>query len=54
MISAVLSIIPFMGPVATSAGAVNSGLNFVLAHAAPPVTVEKFIAWTNVASSMVM
>jgi hypothetical protein len=52
MISAVLSIIPFTGPVASAAGAINSGLGFVLAHAAPPAPVDKFLAWTNVAGSM--
>jgi hypothetical protein len=52
MVSSVLGIIPFTGPVATAAGAVNTGLGFVLAHATPPTPVDKFISWSNVASSM--
>jgi hypothetical protein len=52
MVSSVLGIIPFTGPVATAAGAVNSGLGFVLAHATPPTPVDKFVSWSNVASSM--
>jgi hypothetical protein len=52
MISSVLSIIPFTGPVAGAAGAVNKGLGFVLAHATPPEPVNKFLAWSNVAGSM--
>jgi hypothetical protein len=52
MISSVLSIIPFTGPVAGAVGTVNSGLGFVLAHATPPEPVNKFLAWSNVAGSM--
>ncbi|KAH8706077.1 hypothetical protein GQ44DRAFT_753081 [Phaeosphaeriaceae sp. PMI808] len=51
MFGAVLGIIPFTGPVATGAGLVNSGLGFVLGRAKPPKPTDKFLAWTNVASS---
>jgi hypothetical protein len=49
---AVLSIVPFTGPVAQATGLLNSGLGFVLARVKPPAPADKFLAWSNVASSM--
>ncbi|KAH8688914.1 hypothetical protein GQ44DRAFT_744878 [Phaeosphaeriaceae sp. PMI808] len=49
---AVLGIIPFTGPIATGVGLANSGLGFVLGRVKPPKPADKFIAWTNVASSV--
>jgi len=51
MFSAILGVIPFTGPVATGAGVVKGGLSFVLARAQPPKPIDRFLAWSNVASS---
>lgn len=51
MFGAVLGIIPFTGPIAKGASLTNSGLSFVLSRAKPPKPTDKFLAWSNVASS---
>jgi hypothetical protein len=52
IVSSVLGIILFAGPVATAVGEINEGLGFALAHTTPPAPVDKFVACSNVASSM--
>jgi hypothetical protein len=49
---AVLSMVPFTGQIAQASGLLNSGLGFVLARVQPPLPADKFLAWSNVASSM--
>ncbi|KAH8708344.1 hypothetical protein GQ44DRAFT_763510 [Phaeosphaeriaceae sp. PMI808] len=49
---AVLDIVPFTGTVAKGAGAAGSELSFVLTRVQPPKSVDKFLAWPNVASSV--
>ena len=49
---AILGAVPFTGTLATTTGAVNKGLAFVLSRASPPAVPDKFLAWTNLASSM--
>lgn len=49
---AILGAVPFTGTLATVAGGANKGLEFILSRAAPPASPDKFLAWSNVASSM--
>lgn len=51
MFGTVLGFIPFTGAIATGVAGVQTGLNFVLTQAKPPAPTDKFLAWSNVASS---
>lgn len=50
--SATISVIPFVGSLAAVSGTLTTGLGFVLARAKPPVPANKFLAWSDVASTM--
>ncbi|KAF2712928.1 hypothetical protein K504DRAFT_397697 [Pleomassaria siparia CBS 279.74] len=48
----VLGFVPFTGAVATAAGTLQKGLAFVNGRLKPPAATDRFLAWSDVASSM--
>ncbi|KAK0390103.1 hypothetical protein NLU13_3676 [Sarocladium strictum] len=52
MFTTVLGAVPLTGPIATGRNAVNGGLNFLLGSLTPPAGPDKFVQWSNVASTL--
>lgn len=48
----VLSVVPFTGAVSTVSTTIQSGLRFVNGRLKPPAATDRFLAWSDVASSM--
>lgn len=52
IIGGVLSVVPFTGAVSTASTVVQSGLGFINGRLQPPSPTDRFLAWSDIASSM--
>ncbi|RSL52126.1 hypothetical protein CEP53_008182 [Fusarium sp. AF-6] len=52
MFTTTLGLVPFTGPVSTAATAFNAGVTFLTSRLTIPAETDRFMAWSNIASSM--
>lgn len=52
VMTAIIGVVPFAGPLGTVQGTLTNGLGFLIGRSIPPVADDKFLAWSNAASSM--
>ncbi|KAH3981338.1 hypothetical protein HBI56_053610 [Parastagonospora nodorum] len=52
IMTAIIGVVPFAGPLGTLQGTATNGLGFLVGRSIPPVAGDKFLAWSNAASSM--
>lgn len=52
VVGGVLSVVPFTGAVSTASTVIQSGLGFVNGRLQPPDATDRFLAWSDIASSM--
>ncbi|KAF2850374.1 hypothetical protein T440DRAFT_532187 [Plenodomus tracheiphilus IPT5] len=52
VVNGVLAVVPFTGAVSTASTVVSTGLGFLSGRVKPPAATDRFLAWSDISSSM--